>query len=45
MKKIKKKYERPSMEVFELKQQQQLLTGSGLNDPTDYIPGGNPFSY
>ena len=28
MKKIKKKYEKPSMEVFELKRQPQLLAGS-----------------
>ena len=43
---MKKKqfYEKPSMQVFELKQQPQLLAGSGLNDPTDYTPGTDPFA-
>ena len=40
----KKKYEKPSMQVFELKQQPQLLAGSGLNDPSDYPGGGDPFN-
>ena len=40
----KKEYEKPSMRVFELKQQPQLLAGSGLNDPSDYPDGGNPFA-
>ena len=36
----KKKYEKPAMQVFELKQQQQLLVGSN-GDGT--LPGmGNP---
>ena len=36
----KKKYEKPAMKVFELKQQQQLLVGSN-GDGT--LPGmGNP---
>ena len=40
----KKKYEKPSMQVFELKQQTQLLAGSVPNsDP--YTPGGDPFSF
>ncbi|MBO4893122.1 MAG: hypothetical protein J5502_11005 [Prevotella sp.] len=43
MNKIKKKYEKPSMEVFELKQQPQILAGSSLDDPNDYNNGGNPF--
>ena len=37
----KKEYEKPSMQVFELKQQPALLVGSGLSDPADY-PGGQP---
>jgi hypothetical protein len=42
---IKKRlYEKPSMKVYELKQQPQLLAGSGLNDPADYPNGGNPFA-
>jgi len=43
---MKKKqfYEKPSMQVFELKQQPQLLAGSGLGNPDDYPNGGNPFA-
>ena len=41
----KKEYERPTMQVFELKQQQQLLAGSGLNDPSDYPDGGDPLGF
>lgn len=44
----KKKYEKPSMKVFELKQQSQLLAGSAksgqMDDPEDYPNGGNPFA-
>ena len=40
----RKEYERPTMQVVELKQQPQLLAGSGLNDPTDYPDGGDPFA-
>jgi len=40
----KRLYEKPSMKVFELKHQTQLLAGSGLNDPEDYIPGLDPFN-
>ncbi len=42
----KREYEKPSMQVFELKQQPQLLAGSGLGNPSDY-PGGqpDPFNY
>jgi len=32
------------MQVFMLKQQPQLLVGSGLGDPDDYPNGGNPFA-
>ena len=39
----KRKYAKPSMKVYELKQRAQLLAGSGLNDPTDYPGSGNPF--
>ena len=40
----KKMYEKPTTKVYELKQQPQLLAGSGLNDPTDYTPGTDPFA-
>jgi hypothetical protein len=40
----KKIYEKPSMQVFELKQQPQLLAGSGLGNPDDYDNGGDPFN-
>jgi len=42
---MKKKqfYEKPSMKVFELKQQPQLLTGSGGTDP--YTPDNNPYNW
>jgi len=46
---MKKKqfYEKPSMQVFELKQQQQLLAGSSGDIPNSdpYTPGGDPFSF
>ena len=41
---MKKPYEKPSMQVFDLKQQPQLLAGSGLSDPTDYTPDTDPFN-
>ena len=43
----KKIYEKPSMQVFELKQQTQLLAGSGGDIPNSdpYTPGGDPFSF
>ena len=41
----KKIYEKPSMQVFELKQQTQLLAGSGLGDPSDYPEGGDPLGF
>ena len=41
----KKIYEKPSMKVFELKQQPQLLAGSGLGDPSDYPEGGDPLGF
>ena len=40
----KKLYERPSMKVVLLKRQPQLLAGSGLNDPEDYLPEDDPFA-
>jgi len=40
----KRLYEKPSMKVVLLKRQPQLLAGSGLNDPSDYPNGGNPFA-
>ena len=39
----KKTYEKPTMQVVMLKQQPQLLAGSGLGNPADYPNGGNPF--
>ena len=40
----KKEYEKPSLEVVVLNQKPTLLAGSGLNDPTDYPDGGDPFN-
>ena len=41
----KKLYEKPTMQVVQLKQQPQLLTGSPLNNPDDYPDGGDPFGF
>ena len=41
----KRLYEKPSMKVVLLKRQPQLLAGSGLDDPTDYTPDTDPFSF
>ena len=41
----KREYEKPSMKVFELKQQPQLLAGSGLGNPDDYPEGGDPLGF
>ena len=41
----KKEYERPTMQVVQLKQQPTLLAGSGLNDPTDYPEQPDPFQF
>ena len=40
----KKMYEKPTTKVYELKQQPQLLAGSGLGNPDDYDNGGDPFN-
>ena len=40
----KKKYEKPTTKVYELKQQPQLLAGSGLGNPDDYDNGDDPFN-
>ena len=42
----KKKYEKPALQVFELKQQPQLLAGSSGDIPNSdpYTPGDDPFS-
>ena len=37
----KKEYERPTMQVVKLQQQQQLLTGS-VNPVDPFTPGGDP---
>jgi hypothetical protein len=47
--KEKRKYEKPSMKVHELKQRQQLLVGSAkrgqLDDPDDYLSDDDPFNF
>ncbi len=45
--KTRKTYEKPSMQVFELKRQPQLLVGSSGDIPGNapYTPGSNPFSF
>lgn len=40
----KRKYEKPAMQVFELKQQPQLLAGSGFGINRDN-PYGEPIPY
>lgn len=41
--KKKRLYEKPAMQVFELKQQSQLLQSSGgLGNPSGYPYGGDP---
>lgn len=40
----KKQYEKPSVEVVELKHRTMLLAGSGIGDPTDYPNQGDPWS-
>ena len=39
-----KKYEKPAMQVFELKKKSLLLVGSGLGDPNDYPNGDDPLN-
>ena len=41
----RKDYQKPTTRVVELQQRTMLLAGSGLNDPNDYTPGGDPFTY
>lgn len=45
----RKKYEVPTMDVVEVKQQMQLLAGSPqngqMNNPNDYPDGGDPFGF
>ena len=41
----KRKYQKPAMQVFELKEHARLLAGSGLGTPTDYPKQpGDPFA-
>ena len=42
--KQKRFYEKPQMEVFELRQQPQILAGSdkGLDPLSPFAPGGSP---
>ena len=42
--KKRKFYEKPAMQVYELKQQPQILAGSGSNGYRDN-PYGNPIDY
>ncbi len=44
IKKNKELYEAPSTRVFEVKIE-GVICQSGLNDPTDYIPGDDPFQF
>ena len=44
IKKNKELYEAPSTRVMELKFE-GIICQSGLNDPTDYIPGNDPFAF
>ena len=39
----RKDYQKPTMQIVQLKQQQALLAGS-LGDPDDYGNGGDPFN-
>ena len=39
----KREYEKPSMQVFELEQQPQLLAGSGGTD--NYTPDNTPYNW
>ena len=42
----KRKYEKPSMQVFELQKQVPIIctSGGGLNSPGDYEDGDDPFN-
>lgn len=42
---MKRKYEKPAMRVFPLRQTTALLQSSPLGNPSDYPGGGNPFSF
>lgn len=44
IKKNKELYDAPSTRVFEVKIE-GVICHSGLNDPTDYIPGDDPFQF
>lgn len=39
----RKEYEKPTMQVVELKQTGMLMT-SGFEDPADYTSGNDPFN-
>ena len=44
----RKDYEKPTMEIVECEQEQQLLAGSTtgqMDDPEDYIREDDPFSF
>lgn len=41
----KRHYDKPSMKVVELQHRTMLLAGSGLNAPSNYPGGGDPFSF
>ena len=42
---LKKKYEKPSSKVYELKQKPVLLVGSGLGNPNNYPGDGDPLGF
>jgi hypothetical protein len=41
----KRKYEKPSMKVYELKRHSMILCGSPLDNPSDYPDGGDPLGF
>lgn len=43
--KTRRRYEKPSMKVYELQQRCQILAGSPLGNPSDYPDGGDPFGF
>ena len=42
---VRREYEKPTMKVYVLKKQPQILVGSGMGDPDDYNNGGDPFNF
>ena len=44
IKKNKELYDAPSTRVFEVKTEGVICTSGLLDDPTDYLPGEDPFA-